>query len=383
MIHFTKEQHYRDTWAEVNLDAIRHNVRAVRACVGLDTLIMAVVKANAYGHGASPVAKAAIEAGANYLGVATLDEAIALRGAGIERPILVLGYVSGEYAIVAARQGIVLTVVGLQHAQELVAKFPRGQAIDLHVHLKLDTGMGRLGVRTADELAMEVEAISAHPSIYIDGAFTHFAQADSADKTYTMQQLQQANERFCALRNTLGLNNAESLILHAANSAAILQFPDSYLNMVRLGISLYGVYPSSEVNRDRITLRQALTMYTRIAYCKVVPPGTSVSYGRTFITKQTMKVATLPVGYADGYHRSLSNRGYAVVRGVKCPIVGTICMDQTMINVSQVDGVEAGEVVTIYDEQTLPELADLAQTIPYELLCSISPRVPRRYVEDD
>ena len=369
---------YRDTWAEVNLDNIACNVQAVKAQLKPHVKLMAVVKSNAYGHGALQVAEVALREGAEYLGVATLDEALQLRCNKIQAPILVLGHVASEHAFVAAKHGITLTVVSRNHAEQLSHAVQSFTGHILKVHLKIDTGMGRLGVRDEHELMSVVRSL-AHPAIHIEGAFTHFAQADSSDQSYSKVQLDTANALFGRLKNTL--ERPERFILHAANSAGIIQLSESHLNMVRLGISLYGVYPSLEVDRNKIRLRQALTLYSRIVHIKDVPAGTSIGYGSTFVTERpSTKVATVPIGYGDGLPRSLSNLGYFLVRGTKCPILGRVCMDQVMIDVTHALDVEEGDLVTVYNQETLEQLSALAGTIPYELLCAISARVVRTYV---
>jgi alanine racemase len=380
---------YRDTWAEVNLDAIAWNVRQTRQRVGPNVRIMAVVKADAYGHGALPVSRAALGAGADALGVATLDEALYLRRSGIDAPLLVLGYVAPTYAHLAAKERITVTVVSSSHARALTQ-----ERFDppLQAHLKIDTGMGRLGVRSAEELDQVVQAL-AGSSVRLTGAFTHFAQADARDKTHARGQLRKAKALFHRLTeryavtaqsiDTGSMPSSEPLLFHAANSAAVIDLPDSYFGMVRLGISLYGVYPSDEVNKEGFPLKQALRLYTRIVHLKTVPAGTEIGYGSTHVTSRETKVATLPIGYADGIFRALSNRGYFRVRDVRCPILGRVCMDQVMIDVTDVPGVQEGDLVTVYDEETLGELAKIAGTIPYELLCAISKRVPRVYVSGE
>ncbi|MBX6395323.1 MAG: alanine racemase [Alicyclobacillaceae bacterium] len=365
---------YRDTWAEVNLDAIAFNVHQTRQRVGPKVKIMAVVKADAYGHGALPVAMTALAAGADALGVATLDEALALRRGGVDAPVLVLGYVAPPHADKAADEHITITIVSAAHAKAL-------SQVDLHrpveAHLKIDTGMGRLGVRSMDEME-ETLKILAGSSVRLTGAFTHFAQADARDKSHARGQLSQAKAYFERLRELWP--GPDRPVFHAANSAAVIDLPDTYLDMVRLGISLYGVYPSEDVNMNGFPLQQALRLYTRIAYLKTVPPGTSISYGSTHVTQRETKVATLPIGYGDGLFRNLSNRGYVFVRGVRCPILGRVCMDQVMVDVTSVPGVKEGDLVTVYDERTLYDFARLLDTIPYELLCAVSKRVPRVYV---
>jgi alanine racemase len=367
-------QMYRDTWAEINLSHIAHNVKATRKLIGSQVRLLAVVKADAYGHGAVRVSRTAILAGADWLGVATLDEALTIRRGGICAPVLVLGYVSPMFANVAAEHDVTLTVVSVEHARALKES---QCSKTLSVHLKVDTGMGRLGVLSPEDVA-EVVRILDGSRVRLTGAFTHFAQADSLDKSHANGQLDAVRRAFECLVEAGPIR--EELTFHAANSAAIIDMPESYFDMVRIGISLYGVYPSDEVKKDRLNLRQALSLYTRVVHVKRVPAGTTIGYGSTYVTDRETLVATLPIGYADGLFRSLSNRGFVKIGSVRCPIIGRVCMDQVMIDASCVPSLQVGDVVTVYDEETLPELARLAGTIPYELLCAISPRVPRVYV---
>jgi alanine racemase len=367
-------QMYRDTWAEVNLGHIAHNVKATRALIGSQVHLMAVVKADAYGHGAVPVSRTAIEAGADWLGVATLEEALVLRKSGIRAPILVLGYVSPLYANVAAEHDVTLTVVSVEHATSLKdIQSPK----PLSVHLKVDTGMGRLGVLSPDDVVEVVRTLDG-TRVRLTGAFTHFAQADSLDKSHAYGQLDAVRRAFERIVEVWP--GREQLTFHTANSAAIIDLPESHFNMVRLGISLYGVYPSDEVKKERLNLRQALSLYTRVVHVKRVPAGTTIGYGSTYVTDRETLVATLPIGYADGLFRALSNRGFVKIGSVRCPIIGRVCMDQVMIDASLVPSLQVGDLVTVYDGETLPILSRLADTIPYELLCAISSRVPRVYV---
>ncbi|MHB1626951.1 MAG: alanine racemase [Bacilli bacterium] len=365
---------YRDTWAEVDLGCIADNVRQVKTWIGSNVRLMAVVKADGYGHGALPVSVTALAAGADWLGVATLDEALELRRAGIVAPILVLGYVAAEYADVAAEYDIVLTVVSVLHATAL-ARMTTDRP--LRVHLKIDTGMGRLGVRTDDEIE-RCGAILRGSCARITGAFTHFAEADSRDKRHALHQLALAQSRFLIVKQYM--DGADEPVFHAANSAATLSIPEAHLDMVRFGISLYGIPPSDEVDAEHVPLRPALRLLTRIAQLKTVPAGTTIGYGRTYSTTAETRVATLPIGYADGVLRALSNKGYVTVKGRACPILGRVCMDQIMVDASSVPDVKEGDVAAVYDEHSLRNLSRLAGTIPYELLCAISRRVPRTYI---
>ncbi len=363
------------TWAEVDLDAIADNVRQTRLRIGSRVKLMAVVKANAYGHGAFPVSSAALSAGADILGVATIDEALALRNQGVQAPIMVIGYTPSEEAGIAAEKGIILTIVSPEHANAISQVMACNEVPKLAVHLKIDTGMGRLGAASLSELDDMVDVLS-QKNIEIEGAFTHFAQSDALDKEHANRQLRMASVYFTHLRER---TTGRDWTFHAANSAAIIDLPQSYFSMVRLGIAMYGVYPSGDVTTQNLPIHQSMSLFTRVSQVKDVQPGVTLSYGSTFVASKPMTIATLPIGYADGLHRMLSNRGYVSLNQHQCPILGRICMDQTLIDVTAVPTVSVHDVVTVYDEKSLPVLARYAETIPYELLCAVSQRIPRIY----
>ncbi|MGI9953170.1 alanine racemase [Moorellaceae bacterium AZ2] len=372
----------RPVWAEVDLRAIAHNTRQLKNLLAPRTELMAVVKANAYGHGAVPVARTALASGASWLGVATLDEALELRRAGLRAPILILGYLSLEDAPVVVEEGISQTVFNLEQAQALSrAALALGRPARLH--LKIDTGMGRLGVFPRDAVDV-ARAILSLPGVVLEGIFTHFANADARDKTYTWQQL----NVFGQILNELEQEGIRIPWKHAANSGAILDLPATHFNLVRAGISLYGHYPSEEVERGRLDLRPAMAFKTRVVLIKEVPPGTYISYGCTYCTARSTRVATLPVGYADGFSRLLSNRGEVLVRGRRAPVIGRICMDYCMIDVTAIPGVQAGDEVVLFGRQgetalTAEEVAAWLGTINYEVLCMVSHRVPRVYLSEE
>ncbi|GEA14093.1 MAG: alanine racemase [Moorella sp. (in: firmicutes)] len=368
----------RPVWAEIDLDAIAHNVRAIKKILAPQTEIMAIVKANAYGHGAVPVARTALASGVTWLGVATLDEALALREEGITAPLLILGYTPAEDAGRVVAADLSQTVFSLEQARVLNAA-AAAAGTRARLHLKIDTGMGRLGF-LPDRAVAEALAIARLPHVRLEGIFTHFAAADAADKTYTRRQL----ALFQRVITDLEQQGITFPWRHAANSGAIIDLPETHFNLVRAGIILYGHYPSPEVRRERLDLRPAMTLKTRVVLVKEVPAGTYISYGCTYCTPAPARIATLPVGYADGYSRLLSNRAEVLIRGRRAPVIGRVCMDQCMIDVTAVPEASTGDEVVLFGhqgEQYLPveEVAAWMGTINYEILCLISGRVPRVY----
>lgn len=368
---------YRPTWAEVDLSAIRQNIRAIRSRVGSRVKIMPAVKADAYGHGAVPVSLACLESGADALGVACIEEAIELREAGITAPVLILGCSDPSAADEIVRQGIAQMCCDLDCARALSEAAVR-LATTAAVHIKVDTGMGRIGVRPEDTAAF-VGAILALPGLSIEGVFTHFPTSDEADDAFTREQIGAFRTVVTGLRR-FGLRG---LTAHASNSGAILAYPEADFDAVRPGIMVYGYYPSASVVQS-IRIREALSLKSRIVFLKEAGPGTSISYGRTYLLKRRSLVATLPIGYADGYSRGLSNNGEAAVRGVRVPVIGRVCMDQTMLDVTDAPGVDVGDEVVLYggghDFLSVADIAERLGTISYELLCNISKRVPRVYL---
>ena len=353
----------------VDLEAIRQNVRALRTLVPEKTGLLAVVKADAYGHGAVPVARAALEAGSSWLAVARVQEGLELREAGITAPILVLGLPeAGDYAP-AARQDITLTVCTPAHIAAM-----RAQNAPMTCHLKLDTGMGRIGCRTAAEVAEMLRALEAAPNVRLTGAYTHLADADGDDLAFSWEQVR----RFRELTEPL----PENILRHCANSAAIHRMmPDAAFDLVRMGISLYGCAP---VPTD-LPLRPAMRWVSQITHIKELQPGDTVSYNRTWTADAPTRVATVSCGYGDGYHRSLSGRAQVLLRGHRLPLIGRVCMDQLMIDVSTVPEAAVGDIVTLMgrdgaEEISASELAGWAGTISYEMLLSSPPRVPREWL---
>ena len=378
------------TWAEIDLKAIAHNITELNNLTPADTRFMAVVKANAYGHGAVAVAECAVKAGAAVLGVARVSEAIELREAGLNLPILLFGYTPPELVAKLLAYDLTPTVYSLQ-AAESYAHAAAAEGKRLNVHVKIDTGMGRLGLLPdefriatgdSDKAIDEIRSIAGLADLNIEGIYTHFATADSADKSYANEQLQ----RFLDFKQKLRKNSLLPPVMHAANSAAVIELPDSHLDMVRPGISLYGLYPSEEVDKTRIALKPAMTLKTRIIQLKKVPAGFKVSYGATFKTEFPTTIATVPVGYADGFNRLFSSRGHMLVRGRKAPIVGRVCMDLTMLDVGHIKDVRMEDEVVVFGRQeneaiTADDIASSLNTINYEVVSTIMPRVERIYLK--
>jgi len=368
----------RPTEAVVDLDAIAFNIRSLKNHVGPGPRFMAVVKADAYGHGIIHVAKTAAKAGADWLGVALLEEAVALRRAGIDLPILVLGEAFSKGAELYVEYDIRATVCSLDSLLALNRAGELGGS-KVRVHVKVDTGMGRIGLEPDQVLPM-IERAQALRNIQIEGLFSHFASADEEDKTFSFDQL----DRFKKVISTLENRGIGIPIKHFAGSAATIDIPESYFDMVRPGISIYGAYPSEEVDHS-VPLKPAMTMKTAISFLKEVESGTPLSYGRTYRTQRRSRIATLPVGYGDGYPRLLSNRGEVLVAGQRAPVVGRVCMDMTLIDVTHIPGVSVGAEVVLFGKQgnaeiRVDELASKTGTISYEILCTITKRVPRQYV---
>jgi len=380
-------------WSEIDLSAISHNVRELRRITSSGSQLMAVVKANGYGHGAVEVALAALKNGADCLGVARMDEGLHLRRAGIAAPILILGYTPPEHSETLVAHHLTQAVYTFEAAEALSEAAARLQT-RAKVHIKVDTGMGRLGLlpdsprisllgkHLPGNAQRVIESISRLPYVEIEGIFTHFATADSQDKTYTLQQL----ERFLEFLEKLNVHGLEFPLRHAANSAALIDLPETHLNMVRSGISLYGFYPSGEVSKARISLAPAMTLKTRVIHVKMVPAGFHVSYGLTYQTENPTVIATVSAGYADGLNRLLSSRGQMLVRGTRANIVGRICMDLTLLDVGHVPDVQIGDEVVIFGSQgqeciPVEEIAEALNTIHYEIVTSLASRVARVFYE--
>ncbi len=370
----------RPVWAEVDLSAIAHNMKELRRVTKPGAKVMAVVKANAYGHGAVSVSNTVLANGADYLGVAILGEGRQLREAGIMAPILILGFTPAEQAVDVVDLDLTQTVYDFAGAEALSRSAVKAQK-RVKIHIKVDTGLGRLGFLTDISTSQEILRMAGLANLEIEGIFTHFSVAGSRDKEYTYGQYTKFREILSQLKG-LGLDIP---IKHAANSAAAIDLPDVHLDMVRVGITIYGLYPSDEVFKEKVDLKPALSLKALAAQVKTVQTDTSISYGRTYITNRETRVATIPIGYADGYTRLLSNKAAAVIRGQRVPQIGTVCMDQIMLDVSAVPDVKVGDEVVLIGEQggqkvTADELAGLIGTINYEIVCMLGDRIPRVYV---
>lgn len=370
------------TWAEIDLSCLKHNYLALRELLPRGCRFLGVVKANAYGHGAVPVAKKLEELGADYLGVASLDEGAELREAGIRLPILILGHTSPAYADDLLRYDITQTVFDLEEAALLSAAAEKAGK-KLKVHVKADTGMSRLGVLCDEEhmdaAAETIAAICSLNGLKPEGIFTHFAVADT-DEEYTMRQF----TRFLAILDRLEKRGVTFQIRHCAASSAVLNYPCTHMDMVRPGIALYGHYPSDGMEA-LCPLMPVMELKTRVAAVRALPAGTSVSYGCTHTLERDSRLAVLPIGYADGFFRLFSDRLEVLVHGQKASITGRICMDMCMIDVTDIPDVKEGDVVTVYGAeggavQPIENGAGLVGTIQYELLCAVSQRVPRIYL---
>lgn len=368
--------------AEVNLDAIIHNYRQIRKHLPKDVETMAIVKADGYGHGAKKVAQVLQHEGVNRFAVAIAKEGAELREIGIKSPILVLGYTPKADIKTLLENDLTQTVFSYD-----MAKYISDEAVKLgktvNIHIKVDTGMGRIGFLSSPQSIEEVKQISQLPNLNMEGIFTHFSTADEEDTSYTHEQW----SIFEGFLNELRAEGIELPVIHAANSAAIMCHQYADLNVVRPGIILYGHYPSGYLEGKVLDLRPAMTLKTQVVHVKELPAGYSVGYGRTYKTTHKTKVATIPVGYADGYSRRLGNEGRVLIRGQYAKIIGNICMDQFMVDVTDIEGVEVEDEVVLFGQQgeneiPVEEIANILGTINYEVICMIGKRVPRQYISD-
>lgn len=369
--------------AVVSLDAIAHNFAEMKKNIAKGTKIVAVIKADGYGHGAEAIARLIEDY--DYIwgfAVATPEEALQLRTFGVKKPILILGIVFEEYFTQMIAKEIRLTVCTYEMAQKLSEEAQR-QGRDVHIHIGLDTGMSRIGFADRQESVEEIKKISQLPNLKIEGMFTHFARADETDRSPAIDQL----NRYLNFAKLLEDAGIQIPMKHCSNSAGIIRVPEANLNAVRAGITIYGIYPSNEVERDIVKLIPAMELKSHISYIKTVEPGAAFSYGGTFTAKKEMKVATIPVGYADGYPRSLSNKGWVLIHGKKAPILGRVCMDQFMVDITKIPDAKAGDEVTLIGKDdkefiSIEKFGDLSGRFSYEFACDISKRVPRVYIKD-
>ena len=362
-------------WAEVNLKAIENNFNELAKKVQNNAKICAIVKANAYGHGVIEVVETVLKAGADYLAVARIEEALEIRKAGFKTPILILGYTPMDSINDLIDNDIEQTAYCLDYIKE-INKLAVNKGKKAKIHIKIDTGMGRLGILPEVAGAFATKVLE-YNNIDIVGVFSHFAKADAFDKSYAKKQL----TSFQLALDNISNAGIEIPIKHIANSAAVLDFPESHFDMVRFGVALYGLWPSDEVQKD-VNLQPSMKLKAKITHVKEMPPHKYISYGCTFETKRKSLIATLPIGYADGWTRMLSGKVKVLINNIKVPVVGRICMDQCMIDVTDVTDVNVGDEVILFGtkEQSADEIADILGTINYEIVCMISRRVPRTYI---
>ena len=372
---------YSRICARVDLDAIEYNIEMMRKNIKEDTKMMAVLKTDGYGHGAVQIARVLEDK--DYIwgyAVATLDEAIRLRRGCMSKPILVLGVVFPDQWPELVSNDVRMTVYK-EEAIKIVSEMAKVMNKKVYVHIKLDTGMGRLGFPITEESVDIIERISKLPNIVMEGMYTHFAKADEIDKTFTEKQLRD----YLWMKEELLERGIKFEYYHCSNSAGIIDHPEANMDMVRAGISTYGLYPSQEVKKENVPLKPALELIGHVAYVKWVEAGTPISYGGTYVTERRTKIATIPLGYGDGYARSLSNKADVLIRGKRCRVIGRICMDQFMVDVTDLPDVEYGDKVTLigYDgEEHIPveELGDIADRFSYEFICDLGKRIPREFI---
>jgi len=372
----------RPAWIEISLPAIKQNIAAFRQLISGQTQIMGIIKADAYGHGAKEVAGALREADVTRFGVALVQEGLELRDSGFNEPILILGYTPEEDFPLALHYGLALTLYDYSQAV-LLDKYAREAEKSAKVHLKIDTGMGRIGLQPGKRTVQEIRKITKLPNLVIEGIFSHLAWADNPKNDFTNLQF----ARFQKLISDLEQAGIEISIKHIANSAATINFPSMHLDMVRIGISLYGLYPDLQMaDHLKIDLHPAMQVKSKLVHVKEVPEGTPLSYGCTFITGRKSVIGTVPMGYADGIPQVLSNRGEVLVGGRRCPIVGRICMDQFMIDLTDLQHAAAGDEIVFLGSQngetiTADDIAEKAGTISYEVVTRMSTRLPRIYID--
>lgn len=378
-----KLESYQRVWAEVDLDAIWENMVHMKENIAEKTKILAVIKTDGYGHGGVPIAKMLEQLDFMFgYAAATYEEAHVLREAGVKKPILILGYTFPYCYEELIREEIRPAVYRRDTVEELATAAAK-VGKKAKVHIKVDTGMGRIGI-TPDEEGLEfVRFLIEHPELEVEGIFTHFAKSDETDKTSANHQLELFQDFIKKIQTELGITIP---VKHCSNSAAILEMPQANMDMVRAGITTYGLYPSEEVSKDIVPLRAAMSLYSHIVYCKTIHSGQSVSYGGLFTAQKDTRVATIPVGYGDGYPRSLSGRGYVLIHGKKAPILGRVCMDQFMVDISEIPEAMDGDKVTLLgmdgtERITAEELGELSGRFNYEFVCDLGKRIPRVYIQ--
>lgn len=371
------KEYYR-VQADIHLDRICNNIKRTREIIEEGTKIMAIIKADGYGHGAVPIAKI-LDPYVQAYGIAIIEEGIELRNAGITKPILILGYTPKEYCVDLVKYDIMPAIFTYEAARQISEEAKRQNKI-AELHIKLDTGMSRIGFALTDESVETIKKISELKNIKIDGCFSHFARADEEDKTFTYTQLERYNLFVEKLEN-VGISIPTK---HISNSAGIMEVPEANKDMVRSGISTYGLYPSDQVDKNKLYLEPAMEIKARVSYVKELDAGIGISYNSTFVTKRKTKVATIPVGYGDGYPRALSSKGRVLIHGKSAPILGRVCMDQFMVDVTDIPDVKANDVVTLVGKEgeeciTVEELSAIEQSFNYEFVCDVGKRIPRVY----
>lgn len=382
-------EEYQRLYAEVSLDAIRFNMDQMKSNISENTQIMSVVKTDGYGHGAIPIAKE-LEPFDYMFGfaVATAEEAFILRKVGIKKPLLILGYAfpySYKQLIEEDVRMAVFREDTLKELSDTVKELAvEGKRKTAKVHIKVDTGMNRIGIKPDEEGLTFVKKAIQTEGIEIEGIFTHFSKADEADKTFTRNQISVFKEFIQRIENETGFSIP---LKHCSNSAGVIEIPEANMNVVRTGITQYGLWPSDEVSREIIPLKPALSLYSQIVYCKEISEGSAVSYSGIYVAKESRRIATIPVGYGDGYPRSLSNKAEVLIAGKRAPILGRICMDQFMVDVTDIPEAKEGSKVTLIgkdgeEEITMEQLGDLSGRFNYELACDLGKRIPRVYIKD-
>lgn len=372
---------YERVCARVDLDAVEYNIEMMKNNIKDDARMIVVVKTDGYGHGALPIAK--VLSAKRYIwgfAVATVDEAFYLRKGGVTKPVLVLGCIFPHKREISIANDIRITVYTFEMAKE-ISDLAGEMGKKAYIHIKIDTGMSRLGFMVNEESVDEIAKIAALPNLILEGMFTHFSKADEVDKSFTEQQI----EKFLWMKKELSGREITFRYYHCSNSAGIIDLPDANMDLVRAGISTYGLYPSNEVDREKVLLKPALELISHVAHVKWVEEGTLVSYGGTYITDKRTKIATVPVGYGDGYPRSLSDKGFVLIHGQRVKILGRICMDQLMIDVTDIDHVKFEDKVTLIGQDgeeniTVEELSELSGRFSYEFVCDLGKRIPHEYL---
>ncbi len=373
--------HFRRVYAKINLNAILHNMEQMKNNLKPGTKMLAVVKTDGYGHGSIPVAKLLQDKEYMFgFGVATVDEAIDLRNAGITLPILILGYTFPDGFDSLAKENI-RPALFREDNLPLLSEAAMRQGKDIKVHIKVDTGMGRLGIRPDDSGIDFIRKVIDTKGIEIEGLFTHFARADEIDKTWANRQLTIFKEFAGRIEKELGIKIP---VKHCSNSAGVLDIQDANMDIVRPGITVYGLSPSDEIQNDTIKLEPALSLYSHVVFIKEVEAGMPISYGGTYVTDKKMRIATIPVGYGDGYPRSLSNIGYVLIRGKKAPILGRVCMDQFMVDITNIPDAKEDDLVTLVgtdggEKITAEMIGEQSGRFNYEFVCDLGKRIPRVY----